>query len=1000
MEPCASPTTEPFRSCRKTQTLIGRRKELQKVQSAIEDKEQSWFIFIMGTGGIGKTRFLEEIKARYAGEPALIVSDIIDFYHSQTHSMVGLLGVLLDKVPGLKAYLEKCYAEQRPGDESGLLRDLALAEHHGLSREEVLARSKNLAKWIGDFAAQQRLVLIFDTAERLVVDDPLRKALDVPPESALVFDWLRDTLLPNLRNTVMLWAGRSEGITLQRSQLDKALTGWQQDSIELPGLTLDEVHRYLHEVQRLNQNQGHVDVAEKIAYLLDNEVWQILFETLQEAGYLKPILLALAIDFVIEKGGEALPLLPATVAGARALSDEQRGQIRENFDRALVEKIMEGITPADELIRQLSWLRKGADAGIFAKLTGKSSEEISPLLQRIRDLTFVKATGEKYFLHDELFDRFARQPLATAVPYDGLIDYYQTRANEAREQLARLYKGGDSAAIAQAHAAFEEALVEEVYYRFKQDPRQGYDWYFAYMQEAATSSNRSLEMYLYAELLAFLRDEPELSANGFRAMAQSDSALRLVKRYVIDWNSAKALEVSKKIEPIVAEPWAKADLHSWRGIALVYQGKLEEAKEEFVRAQQIIEHIEDRESVDKQTSWRHLTIKASLFTHWGYWRRAQGQYRGASEWYDRALALWKQTGIEEETANTLNNSAFVKAELGYFGTALRRAEDALARRKKIGPQKPVGLTLNTLALIYLKNGSYFEAAQYAQEALKIFTELNEQYGQGLALLAYAEIQRRSGEKVGDLTKLKGALESAQKAYDIILSQSASPERRAEAAIELGCVHRDLAKVIRGPNPDKASVTKEVREHAEQSEKYLREAIDAVKDHPHLRYWAVRALVNLAWLYYYVLEDEKAERQVKEAKSLIPLRYHIPLPEDQQRPRAEEAVIPYALELGKAELLLGQVAFNAYKKHKQGRKHDQQEAETFLREAIKHYTLSLAYDTLFLELSTRDSRRGMDRIYANLSTLDKTYVVKLTEEVVRDLGLDENTRMLRFVREDL
>lgn len=999
MEPCASPATEPFRSCRKTQTLIGRRKELQKVQNAIEDKEQSWFIVVTGTGGIGKTRFLEEIRARYAGEPALIVSDIIDCYYGQTHSMVGLLGVLLDKVPGLKAYLEKRYAEQHLGDESGLLRDLALAEHHGLSREEVLARSKDLAKWIGDFAAQQRLVLIFDTAERLVVDDSLRKALDVPPESALVFDWLRDTLLPNLRNTVMLWAGRPEGIEVQRTLLTEALTGWQQESIELPGLTLDEVHLYLHEVQKLNQDQGHADVAEKIAYLLDNEVWQILFETLQEVGYLKPILLALAIDFVIEKGGEALPLLPATVADARALSDEQRGQIREAFDRALVEKIMEGISPADELIRQLSWLRKGADAGIFAKLIGKSIEEISPLLQRIRNLTFVKVAGEKYFLHDELFDRLARRPLATAVPYDVLIDYYQTRANEARERLARLYEGGDPTAIAQAHAAFEEALVEEVYYCFKQDPQQGYDRYFAYMQEAATSSNRSLEMYLYAELLAFLRDEPELSANGFKVMAQSDSAVRLVKRYVIDWKSAEALALSEKIEPYVEDPWAKADLYSWRGIAWVYQGELERAKGEFERAQQTIENIEDRESVDKQTSWRHLTIKASLFTHWGYWRRAQGQYKGASEWYDRALVLWKQTGVEEETANTLNNSAFVKAELGYFGTALRRAGDALARRKKIGPREPVGLTLNTLALIYLKNGSYFEATQNVQEALKLFTELNDQYGEGLALLAYAEIQRRSGEKVGDLTKLKDALESAQKAYGI-LSQNASPERRAEAAIELGCVHRDLAKVIRGPNPDQASVTEEVKEHARQSEIYLREAVRVVSDRPHLHYWAVRALVNLAWLYYYVLEDEEAEKLAKEAKSCIPPSYYIPLPEGEQRPQAEEAVIPYALELGKAELLLGQVAFNAYKKHKQGSKRDQQEAETFLREAIKHYTLSLAYDTLFLELSTRDSRRGMDRIYANLSTLDKAYVVRMTEEVVQELGLDENTRMLRFVREDL
>ena len=992
---------------RMTRRLIGREDELGKIRQAISDQGNSHFIYITGDGGIGKTRLLRYIVDHFSLEfPQIVIaSNVIDFYHSQMHSLVGFIGALLALFPELEDFVKEQWRASFENEElennTHILEDLARAEQEGLAKEEVLSRSQKLADWIAAYIREHRIVLIFDTAERLVIEsDPARKFWEIESERALLFDWLLQEFFPKVNNVVILWAGRPN--TEQEHFLQAHLRSFGYQKLVLRGLTRAQVDEYIADVILVNRNSGNENIAEKIEALLSPEIQEILFESLRDNGaLLRPILLSLAIDHVIETS-TTIPSLPASLVEARYLTDDERKNVCAKMQKDLISAIMNSVEPADEIIRLLGLLRKGANAELLAFLTGKQQQEIDELLCRIQELTFIKVpSSDRYFLHDEMYDLFRRYALDESEPVEKgflgqLIDYYAQEAQKDRELLTKLYEQKElpsPSLVAEAYAKLEEDLVEEIYYRLRYNRDEGYQTYFAYAQEAAISANYSLDMFLYAELLMFLKEQH--IQNGFYTMTIADIAVRVVKRLVTERRVDVAVSLAKKLRETNFcgnDIWAKSDLASWEAVAQVYSGELEAAENLLFQA------FNDLQSLDPKTP-REKAVLARVFNNLGYVKRIQGQYYGAIEEYKRAYVLWKEIDIEGEIANTLNNMAFAKAEVGYFGTARRQAEDALIRRQGLGPRLSVGLSLNTLAHIALRDNDSYEAQRYAEEAYQIFERLGSKHEKALSLLVWAETLRRSEETKGNQDLLEKALEKATAAMEI-LEITQAVDRKSEAFIELGCVYRDLAKVMRGPSPTPESITEAVKELEKNSESALRKAVILVQDKPQFNYLFVRAYMNLAWLYYYVLEDDQARETIQYTRKHIPLSYHItPLGEDDfgvssgglPRISRGKAIVPYLVELGKAELLLGQICFNAYK-------HSQEEKD--LRETLEHYALCLAYNTLLSEQSTRDGRRAMDRIYQNIKGLNKRDLLSIVGEFITKYGLGDRTRIKRFIEEDL
>ncbi|RLC92064.1 MAG: hypothetical protein DRI77_13255, partial [Chloroflexi bacterium] len=358
--------------------------------------------------------------------------------------------------------------------------------------------------------------------------------------------------------------------------------------------------------------------------------------------------------------------------------------------------------------------------------------------------------------------------------------------------------------------------------------------------------------------------------------------------------------------------------------------------------------------------------------------------------------------LEVELANTANNLAFAQAEVGRSDVANRLAQSTLELRETLGPRSPVGLSLNTLAHIAIRDNLTVTARNRAERALSLFQVLEDKRGEGLALIALAESLRRRGEQKQDPELLRQAIERARQGLEIFAHRGAV-DRQVEALIELGCAYRDLAKVLRGPILRPEDVNPDAKALADKGKQALKKAAE-IAPRGEIAYRQVDALVNLAWLHYYIFEDqyilENPQSPLVQAESIVPKSYYItPVRVTSRGERRggtpqlerEQAIFPFLAQMGKAQLLRGQIAFNRF---------EREEKKENLNEALEHYTLSLAYDTLFYEETFRDMRRAMDRIYERLNTLDPAtlkIVYDIVESVEEKYGLEES-RMTRFLRE--
>ena len=1062
---------ERYTSARATPELVGRQEVLRLVEQAIGQHGQTAIVYITGAGGMGKTRLVRHILAHPPDVPGLTVAEeLIDLYHTRVHSLAGFIGAVLDVLPPLADSFRAGLNRGKPD----VLDVVRRAEMEGFTLAEIISRRRELTRHFLDvfnrLGARRRVVLALDTAERLDVDDPTQRELGLQHEHPFILDWLVEEFLPQVHNAVVIVAGRP-GTGRVRALLE-GVRGIRFFPVELHGLTEEETVRYFDAVAAEARAQGDVDTAERVERL-DEERRRVIFHSLcdEENGErtVRPILLALAIDHMA-LAEQPLPAFRAELDDAIRLTAEERQRVRDELGRAIVRAIQEESRPADELIRHLALLPKGADVGLLAHVAHVDEAEVQEAFQHIEHLSFIKVrpADERIFLHDEMYALLNRYIWERTLPehrvqvWTQVVAHYGARVRAMQSKLADLYaqltagvhpgvpealpereRQRIARRIGEIRFELQEALVEDLYYTLMMDPRRGFQKYIRYAEEAIVAHDESLDMQLRAELWGFMATTPHV--NGLtQADVAADAAVRWVKRLV---EVRRAYESARQAIAHLRDrarhrlergaPLAEMELNVWEALILAEQEEYDRAEEMLERAVgQLRAHL-DSPPPDPVDHWRLTVVLARAYNNLGYVRRLQGRYHGASSAYGHALPLWRSVKIEVEQANTLNNRAFVLAELGRFNEGWELAWDAFELRQRLGPRVPVGLSLNTLALIKIKENDLEGARPFVRQALTLFTDLDNRYGRGLALLARAEIRRRISDWVpyipqATASHLETAVDDARQAV-AIFREMGETDRLIEALVELGCDYRDWAKWRRDyrepltEGERKRGRAWTMEELAERGAEALLEAANLAASR-NIRYRQVNALINLAWLRYYVElyvdapDFDAALRRLRdelfaEVDRLIPEGYRIrPREVDRDSGRIQGGVpvldettmiVPFLTQLGKLELLHGQIAFNRFVR-------SQNKDEAALREAAEHYTLSLAYDTLFSDQVFRDMRRAMSRIYDRLRTLNPKelrVVYETVEEVEARYGLVEDgrsrvyrpaerrrSRMYRFLRD--
>lgn len=1001
--------------------LVNREAILEEIGQAIRDRPRPWVFYITGLGGMGKTILVREVLAQLQEGGAWREPDIlpareeVDLYHPETHSPEGLMRAIRAVLNPGSGYFSH-YLQERERLEQ-YQQDLTRARDVAAQREALSeAFLEDFVRLTQDF----RPVLALDTAEVLLYEsDEIQALLGLEEASIEARGWLIQRFLPAIGNAVVLIAGRPEPPALAQ-ELRQAL-GERLREVQIGPLDEADTLAYFDAVATAAEAASRPNVAALIRHL-DRDTRRVIH--LYTEG--RPILLSLVIDY-LAIADRLVPAMGATLEEANRLTAEELQQTRQTVEADIVRALLEAHRPADQAILALAWARRGLGAPLLARMIQVSEDQAQALLDELVKLSFVKVRpqGNIYFLQDEMYDLLQRHALDHLLPIEKqqaltILEKHSAeevrRARSAYQAVQRAYFAGPTppspADLEEARVALRRAIADHVYYSLQLDAVRGFETYYRYAEEAFQASDESLDLEIRDELLRYLQRASQENREKIKARATWDAGLRWVKRLIVKGQYPRAEEIARRLRDECASlmraagPLAETELDIWEGWLFAYLGQNLDRPEKGLRT--ALETLKAspaqdaplQEQEETFEAWYRRVLRANALNNLGYLLRVRGRYRQAIERYRAALPEWRELKNETEHANTLNNLAWALAELGEFDQALRYAQDALELRQGLGPRYPLALSLNTLGLIQVRSGQPERAMENCGQALAIFSDLRQRRGVGLACTALAEACRRVTHMPGlrdphrDREHLRQAASYAEEATKIFSQEVAETLRLIEALIELGCVYRDWAHLRPSYTSDE-DPTREVL--AEKGEKALREA--AERAHGLLAHHEIEALVNLAWLRYYV-NDPKGARRIIEDEVYEYAKEYRTLEDSRLSDPPDPNPFIWA-QLGKSHLLLGQIAFDRYQQLDQQRKESgvaSEAAREALQEAARHFTLLLAYDEKFAR-DFRDLRAGLDVIYRDLRKLnleELRTVYQAASQTAREFRLTSPVRMLDFL----
>lgn len=1037
---------------------VGRKyKEVRDAIDEVIGSTGTTVVYIHAPGGMGKTRLLKEIIRDWRGKtldglPISVVENPVDLYHTGTHTVSVLMDTIKEALDNQPDVRFDCYSEAKEKFEGASSATSPSGKRRELRTElrECFVESLN--------SRRGRLVLAFDTAERLdyAINQKVVEQLKIAPEEQYgTRTWLLESCFAGLKDAVILIAGRRNlpdldrdlsrlpGVKYVRKDLSWSDTEDKVAKAEFVGEYFAEAADALHEKAR-EQARLAVNAHRVRAW---SEAWQEHVGAWEQFSCLtsgNPILLALAIDYLVTTD----EWTPSQIA-----------ELSEMDSQAFVSQLAQAsIAPgrtASEAVRALAYLRKGASAELLLKVieaqhqTDFIAQQAEDSLESLKRLTFVKTrqSDKRVFLHDIMYDLlenavFAEDTKKTTgegnnssvaqETHRAIHEYYRELVKV--DSKALVHHPGDTSLMDRFHRDSVEDLYYELHevLRVKKDPVRGFTT-FRRLADAAVQKEDTGEGFL-AELNTELREwQRENEEQISRAVVDTDDAVRWVKWLIASDRWQRALEIAPKVRKyFIPKINSESERKCFEAELALRQAKAHTLLLNVDKAEKALRlasrHIArfPRDHSSRQVSaeiWRQTSVEALFYNEYGYYCRTQGRDYPAIDAYRKAIPLWRALDDPVEQSNSLNNLAFAYSEIGHFGTASRQAKDALELRFGQASIPLQTLSLATLTQIAIREGLYLTAITRAEQALKLSEETKDERGRALALVALAEAQRRQATEGPWLRNedspdvlLRSAIEHAKSALEIFITIE-EHQRRVETLIQLGCAYRDLMNYLGNPSKSKGDTPEE------EINALYREALDNFGQAESLAtqlgtyFLAIDASNRVAWQHYYKANHYRERKKVDEAKkereyalvkldetdALLALHYpqYTRLGyQDGPRIRHHNLIVPIVAQIGKAEVLRGQMAFGQYLDERNAAQ--SAKARDALEQAIKHYARSLNCDGK-IPAQFRDKRRAHDRIYDSLKSLNMREW-KIVFQVLQTLPSDEidaipTNEIITFLRDN-
>lgn len=880
--------------------LVGREKDIQRIKQLAQSADRqrrAALIYIEGRGGLGKTALLEEIKKSASTRTDVIMSGIVDLYHLENQTPFGFCETITGELNVPETYFEKFrrHLEKFQEAQKNELTGSTVEELWKSTEREFVSALQHLSK-------RQQVWLLLDTAEMLNTNHS-EKGERSGFTSEHISDWLL-RIMPQLAGfpVFFLVAGRApEDKSKSFYNRVRNLAGWNiERPIELHPLDAEACRDYLLAVAAY-LDKHKVDGGNSIR----NYIKGFGFESLHQWTGGKPLYLAMVSDIL--KTGGMLPEGFYTSENDRNISDIERETLTEHF--------MSLRAPIGITLRAMALLHKGVDADFLSRIMVVSKEKAENYLRQVEQLTLVKKrqgdAPRPYFLHDEIYDLYARQdqPIQERERiFNHIKGYYETFKKKTDRDMQEYPHY-----LSRYKIRRQMAKIEWMHYALWFHPWEGFAEYFSQSCSNLSIRNGDWEVLLERE---FARTIEGLEKLGRFPMELAeyinwDGRIRNVERESIKKNSDAASMLDRIQEDNSIPAFCHSYLWYIRGMMRVrgqkkLTGLLSNPSIALDEARKYLDIPLPNEGLDKAKK----ALGAFIDNYRGYIARRAGQYTKAVEEYQKAAALMRQYDLEG-LSGVLTNQAYAMSMLGLDRRAQETAREAFEVANKSNSIRDQARALNVRANAETLAGNFKVGEDYAKVALKILQSSPDERVQALIYVSLGRSSRYEwNQSLGDTT---GSAKSAR--YDLIaqglayfegetrvrndlkwevnlgslmpegaielLANSTDFENLSAARNECGCLWREAAWVLRKLSDDgkderinHAISIAEARlveaagmQKVKKSEKNKRlecfkDLVDQIGGSP---FWPTLALTNLAWHVFY---QKGTSEEVEEACKFV------------------------------------------------------------------------------------------------------------------------------------
>ncbi len=667
--------------------FIDREKELILVDQVIHARNVRYIIGVQADGGVGKTRLLQEIQHRYRNtaigrELNLCVTDILDF-DDRANLIPQNVGRRIAQMLGVqffKPYLRGLLNYQQY-EKAGV--------HYARLQEVEKDNNEVFVKCINEATRQRRAIMLVDTTEKLQLN------------VGYLFDWIQQS-----KNIVWILVGRDN------SALLRWISSNQSDEIrflELKDLSPESSAQYLE----IKQQSLHITLAPDLA---DNLL-------LLAQG--RPILIDLAVEWLARN----IPLPWLKEYDATQLIHLSVDEKQQEFECQLVLSIADMRRRMDRLILAMAYIHYPFSTELVSCLLHLSLMDAESLFKDAKTYVFVKQLSDgQITLHDEMRRMVEKYVWPEIDPDDErrreyseiFITYAMQKEQSLRAQIAQLQPSPEVQVLQTQDAETEltnslycqtlerelgvvqESLLQHTVFV---DIAQGIETFARLFDEATRIYNFDRRELFYRQMLAYVFDAITLDLQYtfysrkiryLNDVGQFDEAQMLATMLL-----ARELKIGQRL-----------DLLTLSGRSYELAHSLLDALKQYEKALGICECYPD-----ELGQW-----KGQMLSNLGRVTREMRRVDDAFKYYKQALFVAEKP---EQIAAILNSMGYVWSIQGRYRGALEYCNKALSIYKELQQQRAIGTTLTTIGEVYRNQGHYPQAIDQYDQAQRYFEREND-----------------------------------------------------------------------------------------------------------------------------------------------------------------------------------------------------------------------------------------------------------------------------------